>query len=200
MSYIRSYLPETVNNNFMYYVGALRYYVQPYISNTFTANQITSNIFLGDIASAFNEDALKEQGITHILSIFNGAQKTFPDSFTYKIIHINDDAWVNIREHFDESNQFIDDALKNPENKILIHCQRGVSRSVTLLIAYLLWKKNSEDKIDKNNVDDAIEEVISYVKEQRSIANPNLGFVKCLKSYIYELNNYDMDDKYDDSD
>lgn len=191
MSFIRSYLPETVNSTFMYYTGKARCYLQYYVNNTFSANQIVPGIFIGDLASASNHTALKEQGITHILSIYNGSYELFPDDFKYKIIHLNDDIWININECFDDSNNFIESALNNNNNtKVMIHCQRGVSRSVTLLIAYLLWKQNKENKISVDEIDNNINNIIKEIKVHRPIAEPNDGFIHCLKKYICKLNGY----------
>lgn len=190
MSLIRSYLPEAVNSNFMYYVGKARCYLQYYVNNTFSANQIVPNIFVGDLASASNCEALKEQGITHILSIYNGSYEIFPEDFKYKIIHINDDIWINISDYFEESNQFIETALNQSNTKVMIHCQRGVSRSVTLLIAYLLWKQNQINKICVDEIDNTIHSIIKEIKVHRPIADPNEGFITCLKKYICKLNDY----------
>src|SRR5579863_813565 len=103
MQYIRSYLPDLVNNNLMYCVGMVTCFLQYYTNTTFSASEITDKLFVGDLASALNSDAMKEQGITHILSVFNGSYEIFSGDFEYKIIHINDDPWVDIGKYFDES-------------------------------------------------------------------------------------------------
>ena len=48
----------------------------------------------------------------------------------------------NILEHFTECIGFIESAFKNPSgtNSVLVHCFYGVSRSSTILIAYLMKK------------------------------------------------------------
>lgn len=50
--------------------------------------------------------------------------------------------------------------------KVLIHCSQGVSRSTTLLIAFLMWRS-----------DHAYDEVFQHVKAKRGVANPNIGFI-----------------------
>ena len=49
---------------------------------------------------------------------------------------------------------------------MLVHCSQGVSRSVTLVIAYLMWRR-----------DLCFEEAFAAVKAARGVANPNIGFV-----------------------
>lgn len=191
MSYARSFLPEFVNNNVMYVVGKARCFLQGYINNTFSASEINSRLFVGDLASASNCEAMKEQGITHVVSIINGAFELFPDSFKYKLIHINDDPWSDIGKFFDETNEFIDEALSNPETKIIVHCQRGISRSVTLVLAYMLYKANSTKQIPLDEIDQTIKDILKEIKAHRPIAEPNKGFVDSLKQYIVKLNNYE---------
>jgi hypothetical protein len=190
MSSLRYYLPDSINNKVMYLYGLTQCYLQPYINNTFTASYITDKICIGDLASATNDTAMLEQGITHIISVVNGVNPLFPKKFTYLNIHVNDDPWINIDNYFDETNKFIDTALELPNSKVMIHCQKGVSRSVTILLAYFVYKYNNKNKILEEEIDDVISVLIEEIKEHRKIAEPNVGFIKCLKKYIKKINNY----------
>jgi protein tyrosine phosphatase (PTP) superfamily phosphohydrolase (DUF442 family) len=188
MSNVRSILPEVVNDTLMYAIGNVRCLAQPYINNEFTASAIKDNLYVGDLASASNSEALQENGITHIVTVFNGGIEMYPDNFKYKIIHINDDPWVNIGNYFDETIEFIDEALSDESNKVMVHCQRGVSRSVTLVAAYILYKVNQQSIIHYNDVDSTIEKVLTSISSKRDIAQPNEGFVKCLRDYLCRIN------------
>lgn len=190
MSIIRSYLPEKINSDIWYYVGNIIYKTQPLIDTDFTANQITDTIYIGNLASSLNKDAMREHKITHILSIMNGGYEVHPDDFVYKIIHINDDPWIDIGKYFDEVVSFIDNALENKSNKILVHCHQGVSRSVTMVCCYLLWKKNNERMISQEDVLEEILKTIEQIRGKRNIANPNNGFIYALHNYIHKINNY----------
>lgn len=192
MSFLRSYLPETFNESIMFYSGRALCWAQYYLNNTFSASEITERLYVGDLASASNFKALKDQGITHIVTVINGAYELYPGEFQCKIIHVNDDPWVDISQYFDETNAFIDDALSQPNTKVMIHCQRGVSRSVTLLLAYLLTKQNEEKVIPKEEVDSIVEKTLSNVKAHRPVADPNTGFIDSLKKYIYKKNCYEL--------
>lgn len=113
--------------------------------NPFSVDEIEPRLFLGNCTAARNIDFLKSRKISHILTI-----DSFPipnyvcssASVTNKYIHIADMARENILEHFEECIGFIEDALKDPEatNGVLIHCFYGVSRSATIVIAYLMKK------------------------------------------------------------
>jgi len=70
----------------------------------------------------------------------------FTDKFVYKIIPVMDVPSTNILSYFDNASQFIDSVLKTSFGKILVHCYAGVSRSATIVIAYLI-KKNPEAKL-----------------------------------------------------
>jgi ABC-type Zn2+ transport system substrate-binding protein/surface adhesin len=112
----REYMPQYVSSNIMYCVGKIRYFVHQYVNVDSNVNHIFNNIYVGDVATATNKKDLDELGITHIVSVLNGAQEVFPD-IKYKVIHIDDDHWVDIKDYFNDTNQFIDDAFNsNQEN------------------------------------------------------------------------------------
>jgi protein-tyrosine phosphatase len=171
MTYLRSYLPNYVGDIMGYYYGMGVQMMQPYISSNYEIQHITDNIYLGNISTAVSADKLQKDGITHIISIMNGSYSMHPDKFKYKHIHINDDPWLSIDNYFDECIQFIEDCQKE-NGKVLIHCMCGISRSVTIIGAYLI-KKN---KLSFN-------EAITFLKNKKQTINPNDGFMNQLKKY-----------------
>ena len=80
---------------------------------------------------------LQERKITHILSCGTGGTLTkgFPEKYTYHTIEIDDKNYENISKFFDETYNFIENG-----ETVFVHCSAGVSRSATLLIAYLMRK------------------------------------------------------------
>jgi len=84
--------------------------------------------------------------------------------------------FAELAAHLPTTTQFIHDALRtNPEARILVHCVEGISRSASVVAAFLMaqygWTPN---------------EAVRYVMEKRKIANPNFGFVKQLYEYARE--------------
>jgi len=141
---------------------------------TSSMDEIVENIFIGNYSAASNKSLLQEKGVTHILIAANNLEKFFPNDFEYKIFPLYDSEYTKITKYFEESNNFIKNSILN--GKILIHCGAGISRSVSLLLAYMIANMNMN-----------YSEAIKIMKEKRSIANPNPGFEKQLRNYSYEL-------------
>ena len=58
------------------------------------------------------------------------------------------------------------------ENRVLVHCLAGMSRSVTIVIAYLLATTAMTTA-----------EATEFVRSKRSIIRPNYGFINQLEQY-----------------
>jgi protein-tyrosine phosphatase len=58
------------------------------------------------------------------------------------------------------------------QGKILVHCLAGVSRSATIVIAYLMKTQNLP-----------FEQAYEVVRQKREFANPNQGFRKQLEEF-----------------
>jgi hypothetical protein len=149
-------------------------------------NEIVPRMYLGNLEEACNPLILIKFQITHVLSCCHAA---FPfedgigefgelletTSFQipkYHRISIPDKETVKIEKYFNHNTfDFINDALKNENCRILIHCHAGVSRSSTIFIAWLMSNGSS--------LDDAYR----LLKEKRPIIRPNPGFARALISY-----------------
>lgn len=95
-----------------------------------------------------------------------------------------------ITPHLQQALSFIREALySDKRNKVLVHCWRGKSRSVTILIAYLIRYHGMEP-----------DEALSMIRETRPTARPNSEFRQELYDYYYNKvilpsrsnGNYDM--------
>ena len=142
-------------------------------------DKITDKVYLGDIDGSKDFDYFKEEKISNVLSIINKPfEYNKEDKINHKIINIDDQDNVNIIKYFKECIDFIEKA-----DKIYIHCMAGVSRSASIVIAYIMWKEH------KN-----YNEAFAFVKKYRFIY-PNFGFVYQLKYFGKLLieNKYDLD-------
>lgn len=152
----------------------IRNYVQPYVSTNYSATQITNHIYISDLSSAFNKNKLKDDGITHILTTVLGIDPIFPNEFKYKNIHLRDVVHEDIMSYLDECCDYIDECINN-NGKILVHCSYGISRSASIVIAYLIKYGKTYD------------EAYNIVKQKRPIIEPNEGFKDQLIEYSIKI-------------
>ena len=95
-------------------------------------SQITEDVYISDRITASDYESLKRLGIKQILIV--GSEIPRHGDLYFKVFHvkINDLPTENIKKYFNPSFNFI------KKNKTLIHCAMGVSRSVSIAIAYLM--------------------------------------------------------------
>lgn len=117
-------------------------------------------------------EVLEEHKITHILSVGITVDIVLPKMIQTKFIECLDLPETNLTSILIEASQHIDTILAaNQDNKILVHCNAGVSRSSSIVIGYLILSK----KLNFN-------EAYGKVKEKRECIRPNDGFMRQLKS------------------
>lgn len=128
-------------------------------------HKITDKIYLTDELGAQEFKLLKDRNITHILVAGNFLKQRYPNHFKYLQLPINDAAHQDLTLYFEQAINFMDEA-----DKVLVHCFAGISRSSSMVIAYLMYK-------NKWTYADAY----AHVKKKRNIINPNKGFVTQLQ-------------------
>lgn len=97
---------------------------------------------------------------------------------TQYVMTLNDNATAPIGSFFRSAIDVIERSLKSG-TAVLVHCDAGVSRSVTIVIAYLIWRyaQKGRDGIP------AVSAILTDIRISRPIANPNPGFIKLLNNY-----------------
>ncbi|GLT78433.1 hypothetical protein SLA2020_499690 [Shorea laevis] len=137
--------------------------------------QIEEGLFLGSIGAANNKNALKSSNITHVLTVASSLRPAHTNDFVYKVIPVLDKEDTNITQYFDECFDFIDEA-KRRGGGVLVHCFVGRSRSVTIVVAYLMKKRGMSPS-----------QALEYVKSKRPQAAPNSGFLSQLQEFEKSL-------------
>ncbi|ORY89488.1 hypothetical protein BCR35DRAFT_275994 [Leucosporidium creatinivorum] len=99
-------------------------------------HQVMSNLWIGDYASSQDATELTKLGITHVVCAMKQGYAD-PAGFKMHRILIDDTDRTNIIEHFPSACDFIAQARLHSKG-VLVHCQAGVSRSSTLVAAYLM--------------------------------------------------------------
>ena len=98
---------------------------------------IIQNLYLGNMAASDNKAALQRLGITHILSVTSSCKPQYSKEFEYKQIEVLDMPSTNLTKYFDDAAEFISEGITG-KNKCLVHCNAGISRSTSMVMAYLI--------------------------------------------------------------
>ncbi|XP_072726557.1 dual specificity protein phosphatase 13A [Ciconia boyciana] len=144
-------------------------------------DEVWPNLFLGDLVTAHNRFVLWKMGVTHVLNAAHGTayshggQDFYGATIDYYGVPAHDLPSFDISQFFFSAAQFIHNALNTPGAKILVHCAVGVSRSASLVLAYLMINHHLP-----------LVEAIKTVKEHRWIS-PNRGFLKHLRNLDVQL-------------
>ncbi|XP_028443714.1 dual specificity protein phosphatase 22-B [Perca flavescens] len=133
-------------------------------------NKILPDLYLGNIKDARDRELLAQHNITHILSIHDTAAPILED-MTYLCISAADHSKQNLIQFFRDSIMFIHESRLKGEG-CLVHCVAGVSRSVTLVVAYIMTVTGR-----------GWVESLAAVRAARPCAGPNLGFLRQLEEF-----------------
>jgi len=141
-------------------------------------SEIIPRLYLCDLADAENPALLASLGITHVFSAMPGFVNIPSHTLHTRIpihhaqIHIEDNPFAELAAHLPSSTAFIREALRDPEARVLVHCVQGISRSASVVCAFLMalygWAPGK---------------AVTFVKTKRWIAEPNFGFVAQLHEY-----------------
>ncbi|GMH94501.1 hypothetical protein TL16_g12923 [Triparma laevis f. inornata] len=82
-----------------------------------------------------NVDLLTSLSVTSIINCCS--PRTGHDNFRYLHLNLIDEVGFDIKPSFESAREFIDDST----GKILIHCNAGMSRSVSVAIDWLMVRK-----------------------------------------------------------
>lgn len=136
-------------------------------------DEVYPNIYIGDESSARNKSYLQAEGITHVLNTADGHKigqvntgSSYYENVNIKYLGLNlmDIPSENIQKFFYEGAAFIESAIMSG-GKVLVHCFMGMSRSATIVCAYLMIKQNM-----------TAERALTELRNARQI-RPNDGFL-----------------------
>jgi protein-tyrosine phosphatase len=156
-------------------------------------SQINSRIYITSRLAAQNLEKLKSKNIKYILALYEERIPKYvrnmyrDNNIEYVQILIEDSPFIDISEFFLYTNNFIKNSLKKKNGSVLVHCNMGVSRSCSIVLAYLLYKLYKMKK--KYPKDIILFELLKRVREKRPICGPNGRFMEQLKRYEENLRN-----------
>uniref|UniRef100_A0A8C0AGW1 Dual specificity protein phosphatase 13B n=4 Tax=Bos TaxID=9903 RepID=A0A8C0AGW1_BOSMU len=139
-------------------------------------NEVWPNLFLGDAYAARDKNKLTQLGITHVVNVAAGKFQVDTGAKFYRGmpleyygIEADDNPFFDLSVYFLPVARYIRSALSVPQGRVLVHCAMGVSRSATVVLAFLMICENM-----------TLVEAIQTVQAHRDIC-PNSGFLRQLQ-------------------
>lgn len=138
-------------------------------------SRILPGLYIGTLKDSQDRAQLKSHHITHIVSVYEEARENphYKD-IKYFCIRAADSPQEDLQKYFPDAIEFIHRARTLENGNVLIHCLAGVSRSVTIAIAYIMTCTEL-----------SFQDAMNSVRGARKIANPNFGFQRQLQNYEF---------------
>ena len=138
---------------------------------------------------AQHSERLNENGITHIINATPDLPLRTESKYKCLRVPVLDSPSQSIRDYFELVSDFIgsfvvfvqravhlpvclDAALRSKTNKVLVHCSAGISRSPTLVLAYMIMRYHL-----------SVNEAFEKMRALRPIVDPNIGFIVQLRNW-----------------
>ncbi|KAJ6608643.1 protein-tyrosine phosphatase-like protein [Mycena sp. CBHHK59/15] len=125
-------------------------------------------LYLGPRTSA-SASFVAAHGITHVLSIGSTPPSTLP-GVEYHRLSLSDDLSSPLDKVISGANDIISAVAAMPSGRILLHCSAAVSRSPTVVAAYLVSKCQM-----------SLKAALGVIINARPAVCPNTGFLAQLK-------------------
>jgi diacylglycerol kinase (ATP) len=157
----------------------LRAYVPAHIPYRMV-DLVVDNLFLGNECAARDFGLLRRESISVVIAMSaeHEAPRGLPRDIRFESFPLWDDhnGGENIiLSRLSQAAWKIDHDLRNG-NRVLVHCQMGISRSASGVIAYLLRYQNQRFK--------TYEQALEHVRQLRPVVRPNRHFEAVLKKHF----------------
>ncbi|XP_061515869.1 dual specificity protein phosphatase Mpk3 [Anopheles gambiae] len=142
--------------------------------------EILPGLFLGNASHSEDLKSLKKYNIKYILNVTPDLPNVFERDGQIRYLQIPiTDHWSqagDLANHFPDAIKFIDEARSNGCG-VLVHCLAGVSRSVTVTLAYLMFARTL-----------SLNDAFLLVRSRKPDVSPNFHFMQQLHSFEQQLN------------
>ncbi|KAM7538136.1 hypothetical protein Aperf_G00000072822 [Anoplocephala perfoliata] len=140
-------------------------------------SQILDFLYIGNAKDSKNAKVLMDKRITHVINATYDLPNFFEEEgkLKYLRVEVEDSGTADLMPHFRPVIDFIDEAVRSG-GRVLVHCQEGVSRSASLVIAYIMAHSNL-----------TLMHAIEVVSHARAIIFPNINFLGQLNTFYNSL-------------
>lgn len=137
-------------------------------------SKVLEGLYIGNVRDSNSKEQLEKTGITHIIAIHDLINQKKFSHIKYLNLVARDNEAQDLTHFFDETTEFIHQA-RSSGGKVLVHCIMGVSRSVTLSVAYCMSVTNLGWR-----------DCLNAIRQARKVAQPNFGFQRQLATFQAE--------------
>jgi dual specificity phosphatase 12 len=140
-------------------------------------DQIIPNLYLGGVDAVTDTQRVTSQGIKAICCCLREMEypsSEFCKDVEYYRVDVEDMGREPIELYFPEATEFIHSWISR-EQPVLVHCRAGVSRSASVIIAYLMTYQGY-----------SLHEAFFVARSHRAVVTPNIGFMEKLCDYEEE--------------
>jgi hypothetical protein len=153
--------------------------------DTWDAQEIVPGIFLGSVYAANDRSQLYHHKIQCILDLSDGAIVQYPEIQYCTFKNIIDHPHQPMTHLFPTTLGFLTYCQRNGL-RLLVNCHMGISRSTTIIIAYLIHYHNM-----------TVLHSLSYIRSKRPKVKPNDGFLRELEKFVY-MDHHRLQDQIDE--
>eukprot|EP00804_Cyclotella_cryptica_P030829 CCRYP_015066-RA/>CCRYP_015066-RA protein AED:0.22 eAED:0.64 QI:0/0/0/1/0.5/0.33/3/0/304 len=129
-----------------------------------------NNLYLGGKDDAKSLSKLQQRNVRRVLNVTPAKVAGITAGIQYKRIPVYDASTSDMLSYAEEIVNFISNGLHH--GSVLVHCQRGVSRSATAVIMFLIRKANM-----------TYEQSLQLCQKRRRVVDPIPAFCEQLKEY-----------------
>ena len=136
-------------------------------------SEVLPKVFIGNAAAAKDSTFFNQYKISHVINVTEQEPNYFEvksdnlrqSKVAYLHLPVSDKCSSTLSSYFAQTNAFIENCLSSETNALLIHCKCGVSRSSTILLAFLVHVKRM-----------TLSTALNLVRKKRRRIRPNIGF------------------------
>lgn len=146
---------------------------------------ILDNLYLSDQIPSFDEDTLNKNDIKYLVNLTKTAPFLFKNTSNYHIKFMNNiDSYSNDKliQKIDETIKHIFKLLLNKKG-VLIYCENGSSKSLIIVMCFLIKYYSSKNILD-------IDDTVTFIKWKTGIDNIdsciNMNIIKLYRNYLVE--------------
>jgi len=137
-------------------------------------NQILPCLYLGGVDAVADTERVLDQGIRAVVCCLRDLEfpaRDFSKDLEYCRVDVEDMSREPIELFFPEATAFIHSFVSR-DQPVLVHCRAGVSRSASVVMAYLMTYQGY-----------SLHDAFFLVRSRRSCVSPNIGFMEKLCDY-----------------